>query len=107
MRAALKTPTDSRQPLRAAKAELAKARTALETAQAGTARARQVIADADIAEREAEEAEDDFIASAANDPFGDTGLAEKAEQARTKAKRARLVAKGVSASLVQSAWEND
>lgn len=105
-------PTDSRQLLRDAKAEVTRAKGALEIAKQGTARARQIIADADVAEATARADEEAWIASVtdgvtrgvADAAAGDVTLAARAEASRAASHRAMIAAKGAAAALDQSEW---
>ena len=106
-------PPDSRQALRAAKAQVVRATRSVETAKLGTARAREIIARADRAAREADEAEkaygDSVTEWAARGMVGEVAgapaLLAKSNAARAHAVNARLVADGVAASLTQALWD--
>ena len=104
---------DSRQALGAAKAEVVRATRSVDSAKLGTARAREIIARADCAAREADDAEkayaDSIVEWAARgmvgDLAGDSALLAKSNAAHGQAVNARLVADGVAASLTQALWD--
>ena len=104
---------DVREQLRLAQTRREEAGKLLEVATAATERARQAIRDAAGAEEEAAKAEADYVASAASwaaggaqsDIIGDPALFARAEEARTRAYRAKLAAKGAAAALQATVWD--